>query len=128
MFNGMGGKYAITRKKAAKVGIKRSRVPYSKKTKHYYIVSAREMWKYVTHWFGKPHQQFPKRGRYKTEAKATTGVEKEVMPVAKSKKGIVAFEKIYGYSGSGHVDIFNGETLSDSDMWYPSKRIKLWYV
>jgi hypothetical protein len=40
----------------------------------------------------------------------------------------VAFDKIFGYGGSGHVDIFNGETLSDSSSWYASQQIKLWIV
>ncbi len=129
MWNRLGGEYKITRDKAAAAGIKSSRVFYGPKTKSYYIVSAKEMWEYVSFHFGQPHQSWPPNGtRYKTAEKFDKAFRKEIQPVVSAGKGIVAFDKIFGYSGTGHVDLFEGESLSDANEWYPSQRLMVWYI
>lgn len=127
MFNTIGGAYKITPAKAKAAGIKRSRVFYSRKTKWYYLLAAREIWQYCTAHFGKPHQTWPPSGRFQDEAAFNASFGKDIEPVVSGKRGIVAFDKIFGYSGSGHVDIFDGPQLSDGS-WYPSKRVMVWYV
>jgi len=53
----------------------------------------------------------------------------EIRPVVSGKRGIVAFDKLLtGYTGSGHVDLFDGEKLSDSNEWYPCQKLHLWYI
>ena len=52
----------------------------------------------------------------------------QIRDAVAGKKGIVAFDKIFGYSGTGHVDIFNGEQLSDATNWYPARALKIWFV
>jgi hypothetical protein len=128
MLNKMGGAYLITPAKAASAGIAAGRLRYAKKTKWYYILAASEVWKYLSVHFGKPHQEWPARGRFKDSEQFNAAFEKDIRPVIASKKGIVAFDKIFTYSGTGHMDIFDGEKLSDSSTWYPSQAIKVWYV
>jgi len=128
MLNELGGNYKISRTKAAQAGLDPKRVVYSKKTKSYYILSAREMWEFVTFWFGKPSKQFPASGSYKNEEAFNKAWEDEISAYVSTGKGFVAFQKIFGYSGTGHVDIFDGTSLSDASNWYPSKRLALWLV
>ena len=128
MFNGMGGNFKISPEKAVKAGIPRKRVFFSKKKKHYYIVSAKEMWNYVDHWMGDGHANFPKSGKYTDDASFQKGWNSDIKKAVSGKKGIVAFKKIFSYSGTGHVDLFDGEKLSDAQNWYPSQRISLWYA
>jgi len=130
MLNKMGEGTKITPKKTAAAGLKR-KPHYSKKTKGYYIVAASEMWQYLAKHFRKADALFPKSGKWKSSEEFTKAFEEGESPIKDivgSKKGIVAFEKIYGYSGTGHVDIFDGKTLSDASEWYPCKRLHLWYV
>jgi len=54
--------------------------------------------------------------------------EKEIKPIVSANKGIVAFETIFGYGGTGHVDLHDGEALSDAPNWYPCKRLHLWNI
>lgn len=128
MFNKLGGNFKLDRQKAKAAGIDPARLPYSRKTGWYYILSAKEMWTYVSYWGGQPHQEFPDRGRYKDSYKFEEDFNARISDVVKSKKGIVAFDKIFGYSGTGHVDIFNGLQLSDASDWYPSQALKLWFI
>ena len=65
MFNKLGGDHKLSRKKAKQAGIDPRRLPYSRKTGWYYILSAKEMWLYMEHWAGKAHVEFPASGRYK---------------------------------------------------------------
>jgi hypothetical protein len=127
MFNNMGGVYKITPDKVEAAGIKRSRAKYSSHTKWYYLRGAREIWKYVTHWFGAPQKQFPASGRY-ADSDEFQKDHAALLAYANGKKGVVAFDKIFTYSGTGHVDLFDGEELSDSSSWYESQRIMLWTV
>jgi hypothetical protein len=128
MLNKQGGAYLITPARAAQAGIAAGRLRFSKKTRWYYILAAGEVWKYLSVHFGKPHQEWPARGRFKDSDAFNAAFEKDIRPVIASRKGIVAFDKIFTYSGTGHMDIFDGEKLSDSSMWYPSQSIKVWYV
>jgi len=128
MWNKLGGEYKITKAKGAQAGLAPGRVVYSKKQDWYYILSAKEMWTYVSHHFGKPHKTFPKGKRFQTAEECNLAFEKDIKPYIKSRAGIVAFDKIFGYSGTGHVDIFNGETLSDASSWYGCAQVKLWIV
>ncbi|MBR58148.1 MAG: hypothetical protein CMH54_09020 [Myxococcales bacterium] len=127
MFNNLGGAYKITKANAAKAGISARRVFYSRKTKNYYVVSAREMWQYVEANFRSADVIFPKGRRFKDDEEFEAALP-ELMKIVSGKKGIVAFDKIFGYSGTGHVDIFEGERLSDADSWYESASVKLWFV
>lgn len=126
MLNGIGETITPAKTKAA--GIER-KPQYSAKTKQYYILSAKEMWTYLSVYYRKPDVVFPPNGkRYKDEAEFQAAFDKDVRPLLAGKKGIVAFDKIFTYSGTGHVDLFDGEGLSDSGTWYPSQRLLLWYV
>ena len=120
MFNKLGGKYSLTREKAKAAGIDPRRLPYSRKTGWYYILSAKELWTYVSHWGGQAHVEFPARGRYKSAGEFERDFDDKIRPVVEGKQGLVAFDKIFGYSGTGHVDVFNGMNLSDANEWYPS--------
>jgi hypothetical protein len=51
-----------------------------------------------------------------------------IKPLITGRKGIVALERVFDYDGTGHVDLFDGETLSDSNAWYPAARLHVWYV
>ncbi|MDY0058996.1 MAG: hypothetical protein RBU45_04240 [Myxococcota bacterium] len=55
MFNKLGGEYKIDRTKVEKAGIPKHRAFYSKATNTYLLLSAKEMWTYVSYWFGKAH-------------------------------------------------------------------------
>lgn len=125
MLNGIG--QTITPASAKAAGLTRAPT-YSKKTKQYYIVAASEMWQYLSKHFRKSDVAFPAKGTYKTEEEFQTAYDTTIKPIVQGRKGIVAFQKIFGYGGTGHVDLFDGETLSDADGWYPSTRIELWYI
>ena len=130
MLNGLGGAYRITPAKTKAAGVKR-RPMYSRKTKSYYILAASEMWKYLTKYYRKADQYYPTTGKFKNGAEFTKAFEEgdgAIKKILAGKKGIVAFETIFTYSGTGHVDIFDGTRLSDAAMWYPCKRLHLWYV
>jgi hypothetical protein len=125
MLNNTG--FPITPAKVQAAGIKR-KPTYSKKTKQYYILAASEMWTYLAKNFRKADQIFPEAGMYKDQTEFQAAFDKEIKPIVSARKGIVAFETIFGYSGTGHVDIFDGETLSDAGGWYPCKKLHLWYT
>ncbi len=125
MLNGTG--HAITPAKTKAAGITRAPT-YSKKTKQYYIVSAKEMWTYLQKNFRAADVEFPKGRRFKDEEDFQTSFESEIKPLLAGKQGIVAFDKIFSYGGTGHVDLFNGEALSDASNWYASQHIMLWYI
>ena len=128
MWNQLGGDYKITKAKAEAAGIPSGRLPYSRKTGFYYILSAKEMWQYVEKHFGKAHKEWPKNGRrYKNAEEFQKDFDAEIEPLVAGRKGLVAFDKIFGYSGTGHVDVFDGKRLSDGS-WYPSQAIKLWFL
>jgi hypothetical protein len=40
----------------------------------------------------------------------------------------VAFRTLFTYGGTGHVDLFDGEELSDFYDWYESKSLWFWEV
>ena len=126
MLNDIGE--TITPAKAKAAGIER-KPHYSAKSKMYYLLSAREMWTYLSAHFRKADVTFPPNGkRFKDETEFQDSFDKEVKPLLAGKKGIVAFDKIFSYSGTGHVDLFDGESLSDAGNWYPSQRLMLWYI
>lgn len=128
MFNELGGNHLLTRKKAKQAGIRPERLPYSRKTGWYYILSAKEMWQYCEYWCGAADVEYPSRGRFSNATEFNQKFDEEIREEISGKKGIVAFCKIFTYSGTGHVDIFNGEKLSDASDWYPSHSLKIWYV
>lgn len=126
MLNKVG--LTITPAKVKAAGIAR-RPYYSRKTKEYFILSAKEMWTYLAKNFRKADAIFPAAGTtYKDAGAFQKGFRKDIEPIVKARKGIVAFEKIFGYGGTGHVDLFDGLKLSDAPNWYPSMRVHLWYV
>ncbi len=126
MLNQIGLRITPAKVKAAGI----ARAPYySRKTKEYFILSAKEMWTYLAKNFRKADAIFPAAGKTYKDAEAfRKGFEKDIEPVVKARKGIVAFEQIFGYGGTGHVDLFDGLKLSDAPDWYPSMRVHLWYV
>ena len=128
MFNQLGGDYKITKEKAVAAGIPAGRVAFSKKTGWYYILSAKEAWTYVSAHFGQPHQSWPQGKRFKTEDEFKTTFDSDIEPAVSGKRGIVAFDKIFGYGGTGHVDVFDGMQLSDANSWYPCQQLKVWYI
>jgi hypothetical protein len=125
MLNKIGQRITLQKVKAAGI----ARAPYfSKKTKQYYILAAKEMWTYLSKTFRKADVVFPKSGKpFKDGDEFRQSFDEDIKPLVQGRKGIVAFEKIFTYSGTGHVDLFDGEALSDSDMWYPSMRLHIWY-
>jgi hypothetical protein len=125
MLNGIG--QTITPAKTKAAGLRRA-PHYSKKTKQYYILGANEVWQYLRATFRKPDVVFPPNGRYKDATEFQKGYEEQIKPAVSGKNGIVAFDKIFTYSGTGHMDLFSGETLSDSSSWYESQRVELWYI
>lgn len=134
MLNNLGGSYAITPKKVKSAGIKRA--PWKGKkqadgSREYFIVSAKEMWTYLDKYYRSADVMFPASGKFANEEEFNQAWEEGDNPIKDlvgSKKGIVAFEKIFGYGGTGHVDLFNGLNLSDASDWYPSQKLHLWYV
>ncbi len=137
MLNRMGGNLTLTTDKGRQAGLDKMRSGglYMPRVKDELqdgkdgrvVLSAREMWTYIEKFRGKPDFEWPARGRFKTEEEAIEGA-KHVESVAAGQRGFVAFDKIYGYGGTGHVDIFKGTELSAAKSWYPSQSIKLWYV
>ena len=125
MLNGTGN--AITPEKAAAAGLARAPTR-STKTNQYYILAASEMWQYLSSQFRQPDAIFPETGTYANAAAFQTAFDATIKPLIAARKGIVGFEKIFGFSGTGHIDLFDGETLSDSASWYPCKRLRLWYI
>ena len=125
MLNATGNKITPATAKAA--GLKR-KPHYSKKTKDYYILAANEMWQYLEKHFRKEDAIFPATGKYKDEQAFQTEFESTIKPVIAVRKGIAAFDKIFDFSGTGHVDLFDGERLSDAPNWYPCQRLRLWYI
>ena len=128
MLNTLGGAHAITREKAVAAGIPKGRVFYSAKTKWYYLLAAGEIGQYIAHHQGKPSVAFPKAGRFKDAEAFEADFDAKITPELVGKRGFVFFDKIFGYSGSGHVDLFDGTTLSAATHWYPSQALKVWYV
>ena len=142
MFNRLGGGHELTHEKGRAAGLDKMRdaglyMPkindkQTANTNDRAILSAKEMWTYIEHKRGRPDLVFPAPGsgrsdRYKTEEDARQGVE-ELKKQLTGKKGFIAFDKIFGYSGSGHIDLFDGQTLSDAGDFYPSQQIKIWFV
>jgi len=125
MLNGTGNPITPASVKAAGI----ARAPfYSEKTKQYYIIAANEMWAYLSKHFRGPDLVFPARGEFKSVEEFNAAFMPEIIPHIIGRKGIVAFETIFGYGGTGHVDVFDGATLSDSNAWYACRRLRLWYV
>jgi hypothetical protein len=125
MLNETGNK--ITPAKCAAAGLAR-KPHYSRKTKSYYILAAREMWQYLERHFRQEDVIFPAHGKYKDEEEFQAAFESTIKPLVQSRKGIAAFDKIFGYGGTGHIDLFDGETLSDAAGWYACQRLRLWFV
>jgi hypothetical protein len=125
MLNRIGER--ITPAKAQAAGLKR-RPHWSAKTKEFLILAAGEMWTYLQKTYRKADATFPAKGRYKDAQEFQKDFDATIKPLLKGRKGIVAFDKIFGYGGTGHVDLFDGERLSDAPGWYPSERLMLWYV
>lgn len=119
--------FPITPQKTKAAGITRAPT-YSSKTKQYYILAASEMWQYLMKNFRAADITFPPSGIYKKAEDFQAAFDKDIRPIVAARKGIVAFEKIFGYGGTGHVDLFDGETLSDAGNWYPSQKLHLWYT
>jgi len=128
MLNTLGGEHKITRDKAVAAGIPKGRVFYSSKTKWYYLLAANEMAQYIAHHQGKPSVSFPAGGRFKDADAFEADFDAKIAPAVAGKKGFVFFDRIFGYSGSGHVDLFDGTTLSAASHWYASQALKVWYV
>jgi hypothetical protein len=145
MLNRMGGEFRITPDKARAAGLDKMRqgglyLPKGKDAKteaqdDFFIVSAKEMWTYMGHQFGKPDLEFPKQGRVYTRTEAEKFANEARSAVA-GRKGMIAFDNLQlkdasgqftGYGGSGHVDIFDGGQLSDGD-FYPCQKIQIWFV
>ena len=125
MLNSTG--HPITPASTRAAGI--SRAPfYSEKTKQYYIIAANEMWSYLSKHFRGPDAVFPARGQFQSADEFNAAFTAEILPLIVGRSGIVAFETIFGYGGTGHVDVFDGVTLSDSPSWYACRRLRLWYV
>ncbi len=125
MLNAIGEK--ILPAASTTAGIAR-RPHYRPNTQLYYLLAAQEMWTYLTNHFRRPDLVFPARGIYPNEPAFAAAFEAEIEPKIGNAKGIVAFEKIFDYQGTGHVDLFDSERLSDASKWYPCQRLRLWLI
>lgn len=128
MLNRIG--LTITPEKTKAAGISRNPY-YSRKTRQYYILSAKEMLTYLTNNFRKADRVFPAPNkRYRNNAEFMEGFNRDISKVVQSRKGIVMFEGIFTYQGGsrGHVDLFDGLNLSDAPGWYDCERLHLWFV
>jgi hypothetical protein len=119
--------HAITPAKAKAAGLPR-RPHHSRKTRQYYIVAAKELLTYLTRTFRAADRAFPASGRYASAEEFQEAFESSIKPLIQGRKGIVVFEKIFSYEGTGHIDLFDGESLSASSTWYPCTRLHLWYL
>lgn len=128
MLNTLGGAYAITPERARAAGIPRNRLAWSGATKAFYLLSAREMWTYVRSRFGKAHKTFPAKGFFRDALDFQTRFHEEIAPHVDGRRGLVAFQTIFGYGGTGHVDVFDGARLSDAPTWYASQRLEVWFL
>ncbi len=145
MLNRMGGEFAITPEKAKAAGLDQMRQgglylpkandPKTASQQDRVIVSAKELWTYLGHQFGKPDLTFPKQGRNYSRSDAEKAAS-EAQSACAGRKGMIAFDnmqlrdangQIGGYGGSGHVDIFDGGKLS-AGSFYPCQSIKIWFV
>jgi hypothetical protein len=145
MLNRMGGQYKITTDKAKAAGLDtmRSGGLYMPRAKNAdtgqatdrVILSAKEMWTYLQHHMGPPTKAFPGNGRNLKQTDADVAA-KDAEEWCTGKQGIICFDNMQlqdangqyqGYGGSGHVDIFDGNTLSDGS-FYPAQRILCWQV
>jgi hypothetical protein len=117
----------ITPSKASAAGM--TRPPFfSEKTQQHYVLGATEMLKYLKKHFRPPDAVLPLTGRYKSATEFREALKSTIEPVVRERKGIVGFESIFGYGGTGHVDLFDGSRLSQAPSWYPCRRLHLWYV
>lgn len=145
MLNAMGGNYKITTEKARAAGLDKMRsgglyMPRAKNAEtgamtDRAILSAKEMWTYLEHTMGPPTKVFPGNGRNLKRADAQVATQ-ECKDWCTGKKGFICFDNMQlqdengnytGYGGSGHVDIFDGQQLSDGS-FYDAQRILVWQV
>lgn len=131
MLNATGAPITVDR--AAAAGISANRVwgvanPQKPGTKDYYVLTAGEMAQYLTTNFGPENAVFPASGKYATEAAFQAAFKTTIQPVIAQRKGIVVFDKIFRFSGTGHADLFDGELLSDAPGWYSCQQLRLWYI
>jgi hypothetical protein len=136
MFNRLGGGHELTVEKAKAAGLDKMRVgglympkvtdKKSAGSEDRVLLSAKEMWTYIEKERGKPDLVFPPTGRYANEEEAKAGA-KAVEAAITGKKGFIAFDKIFGYGGSGHVDLFDGNSFSDGSL-YSAQQTKIWFV
>jgi Type VI secretion system (T6SS), amidase effector protein 4/Putative peptidoglycan binding domain len=136
MFNRLGGGHELTVEKAKAAGLDKMRVgglympkvndKQSAGSDDRVLLSAKEMWTYIEKERGKPDLVFPPTGRYASEEEAKEGA-KAVEAAIAGKKGFIAFDKIFGYGGSGHIDLFDGNTFSDGSL-YTAQQTKIWFV
>ncbi len=136
MFNRLGGGHELTVEKAKAAGLDKMRVgglympkvtdKKSAGAEDRVLLSAKEMWTYIEKERGKPDLVFPPTGRYVNEEEANKGA-KAVEAAIAGKKGFIAFDKIFGYGGSGHVDLFDGNSFSDGSL-YSAQQTKIWFV
>lgn len=117
----------ITPSKTKAAGLER-RPYYSEKTKQYYILSAREMWTYLGRYYRAPDHIVPASGKHEIPEEFQEAFDSTIKPIISGRKGIVAFERVFDYDGTGHVDLFDGEALSDASTWFPAARLHVWYV
>jgi Type VI secretion system (T6SS), amidase effector protein 4 len=101
---------------------------YRPSTRQYYLLAAQEMWTYLSNHYRRPDVIFPASRTYRNEAAFTEAFESTIEPRIANTKGIVAFEKIFTYQGTGHIDLYDGLRLSDSRTWYPCQRVRLWIL
>jgi hypothetical protein len=125
MLNNIGER--ITPQKTAAAGLRRA-PHYSRATRQFYILAASEMWTYLNAYFRRADATFPASGRYRDAEQFQDAFESTIKPRLAGHKGIVAFDKVFSYGGTGHVDLFDGEALSNAAGWYPSQRLMLWYI
>ncbi len=100
---------------------------YRPNTRLYYLLAAAEMWTYLTNHFRRPDVVLPVKGIF-PNAPASEAAFELLRPQVQQRKGIVAFEKIFTYDGTGHVDLFDGLRLSDARSWYPCQRLRIWWI
>lgn len=124
MLNGIGE--TLLPANTASAGVAR-RPHYRPTTRLYYLLAAQEMWTYLANYYRRPDVVLPAKGVLSNEA-AFEAAFAPLRPQLAQRKGIVAFEKIFSYQGTGHVDLFDGTKLSDARTWYPCQRLRVWWI
>ncbi len=121
MLNAIG--QPVTPERCAAAGL---RAPWrSPKTGLYYLLSASDVGTYLEANLRKADVEI---GPYANTKQDHALRNEELRTHLEGKRGIIQFDKVFTFEGTGHVDLFFGMRLSDAPFLYAAKTTRLWYV